>query len=169
MLVPRFRVHVEQHVLDDLQLRVGQTRFARFSKIGGWDFGTSTEYSEALVEYWRTQFNWRHAEGKLNALKQYKARVDGQDVHFVHERARNANAMPLLLLHGWPDSFYRYHKVIPPLSDPAAQGGDALDSFDVVVPSLPGFPFTANAPLVNAEQPLRHAAVRRSFRSVGST
>ena len=157
MLVPRFRVHVEQHLLDDLQLRLKQARFARFSRSKTWDYGTSTEFLEELVFYWRTEFNWHQAEEKLNVLKQYKARASGLDVHFVHERARSADAIPLLLLHGWPDSFYRYHKVVPALSDPSAFGGDASDSFDVVVPSLPGFAFTT-ARSGNHEQPLRHAA-----------
>ncbi|MEP6833387.1 MAG: epoxide hydrolase family protein [Gemmatimonas sp.] len=158
MLVPRFRVRVEQHVLDDLQSRLAQVRFARFTNSGGWNFGTSPEFLEELVSYWRTEFNWHQAEGRLNALKQYTARVGGHSIHFVHERGDGANVMPLLLLHGWPDSFYRFHKVIPPLSDPVSHGGNAVDSFDVVVPSLPGFGFTGRITFDTDVQPLRHSA-----------
>lgn len=158
MLVPRFRIQVEQPMLDDLQRRLGQTRFARFTKSGGWDFGTSTEYLEELVAYWRTDFNWNQQASKLDALAQYMGRVGGNDVHFVHERGPSASAMPLLLLHGWPDSFYRYHKVIPPLSNPTAHGDNALDSFDVVVPSLPGFTLTGHINACDGPQPLRCAA-----------
>jgi microsomal epoxide hydrolase len=95
-----------------------------------------------LIEYWRSGFDWRQQEAKLNALPQFTADLDGNALHFVHVTGRGPKPMPLLLLHGWPDSFYRYIKVIPAFSDPGQAGGDPEDAFDVVVPSLPGFPLT---------------------------
>lgn len=153
-----FRIHVEQRVLDDLQMRLQRTRWTSIATQDGWDFGTSPAYLQELVTYWRTSYDWRHHEAKLNALTQFRAQVDGADLHFVHVNGRGPSPMPLLLLHGWPDSFYRFHKVIPTFSDPASSGGDLNDSFDVVVPSLPGFPFTGPVQRATQDQPTRHSA-----------
>jgi pimeloyl-ACP methyl ester carboxylesterase len=97
----------------------------------------------SLVEYWRDTFDWREQEAAINRFAHFKAEVDGCDLHFIHERARTHGALPLVLTHGFPDSFLRFSKVIPMLTDPAAHGGDAADAFDVVVPSLPGYGFSA--------------------------
>lgn len=158
MLVPRFHINVEQSVLDDVALRLEQTRFAIVRGSGGWDYGTSPEYLAELVDYWRTQYDWRHHEAELNRLTQYKAPLAGNDIHFVHERGRSADAMPLLLLHGWPDSFYRFYKIIDPLRDPLMSGTSSAEAFDVIVPSLPGFAFTDCAKSFGASQPTRHSA-----------
>jgi pimeloyl-ACP methyl ester carboxylesterase len=144
-----FHIDVEPHVLDDLQTRLQRTRWTMLDKEEGWPLGTSRTYLRELVSYWRTGYDWRQHERRLNALPQFMAGVDGTDVHFVHVKGRGPRPLPLLLLHGWPDSFYRYHKVIPALSN---------DSFDVVVPSLPGFAFTGAPKPPDAGQPTRHSA-----------
>jgi pimeloyl-ACP methyl ester carboxylesterase len=169
-----FRIHVEQSVLDDLQQRLRRARWASVLRETtsdlNWDFGTDPTYLRRLVEYWKTAYEWRQQEATLNSLAQFTARVEGAPLHFVHVTSRRSDAMPLLLLHGWPDSFYRFHKVIPLLNDPlshdfssgfrdaATESFDPTDTFDLVVPSLPGFIFTP--PLQNAprSQPLRHTA-----------
>jgi pimeloyl-ACP methyl ester carboxylesterase len=152
-----FRIHVEQGVLDDLQARLRRVRWTSVIAEPGWEIGTSAAYLRQLVDHWRSAYDWRHHEQRLNQLPQFKAPVDGARMHFVQEKGRGPRPLPLLLLHGWPDSFYRFYKVIPTFSDPGAAGGDPNDSFDVVVPSLPGFPFTGRVPRA-PHQPTRHAA-----------
>ena len=109
---------------------------------GGWDFGLSVEYMRELVEYWRHQYDWRAAERGMNTFAQYQTQLDGRRVHFIHERGRGQEPLPIVLTHGFPDSFLRFAKLIPMLTDPASHGGDPNDSFDVVAPSLPGFAFS---------------------------
>ncbi|MEO7998425.1 MAG: epoxide hydrolase family protein [Gemmatimonadaceae bacterium] len=158
MLVPRFHIDIEQSVLDDLAVRLEQTRFAHVRGSGGWDYGTSPEYVQELVEHWRTKYDWRLHEDELNRLTQYKAPLAGNDIHFIHECGHGADALPLLLLHGWPDSFYRYHKVIEGLRNPLMDGTSSTEAFDVVVPSLPGFAFTGPPINPDVAQPTRHTA-----------
>jgi pimeloyl-ACP methyl ester carboxylesterase len=153
-----FQIHVQQRVLDDLQMRLDKTRWTSVSKDAGWDLGTSTVYLRELVTYWQSDYDWRHHEARLNGFAQFKARVGQADIHFVHVKARGPRPMPLLLLHGWPDSFYRFHKVIPAFADPEKAGGAADDSFDVVAPSLPGFPFTGPVETPGNVQSMRHSA-----------
>jgi pimeloyl-ACP methyl ester carboxylesterase len=95
-----------------------------------------------LVDYWQHKFKWREQEVKLNKFDQFKAQVDGVNTHFIHMRGKSANSVPIILTHGWPDSFYRFYKVIPMLTEPEKFGGKAEDSFDVIIPSLPGFGFS---------------------------
>jgi pimeloyl-ACP methyl ester carboxylesterase len=128
-----FQIHFDQAILDDLQSRLRRTRAVPDIGSKEWRFGSNPSYLHGLLDYWRTGFDWRSQEARLNALPQFRADLDGARIHFVHMAGRGPDAMPLLLLHGWPDSFYRYSKVIPLLTDAA---------FDVVVPSLPGFPLT---------------------------
>jgi pimeloyl-ACP methyl ester carboxylesterase len=99
----------------------------------------------AVVEYWRTDFDWRAQEAKLNRFHHYKTQVDGLDIHFIHERGAGPNPMPLVMTHGWPSCFFEMTKIIPLLTDPGSHGGDAADAFDLVVPSLPGFGFSDHA------------------------
>ncbi len=108
----------------------------------GWSMGTDAAYLKELVVYWRDGYDWRKHEAELNALPQFKADIDGTTIHFVHVKGKGPNPRPLILTHGWPDSFHRFHKVIPLLTDPEAHGGKAEDAFDVVVPSIPGFGFS---------------------------
>jgi pimeloyl-ACP methyl ester carboxylesterase len=137
-----FRIQVADSVLADLQARLARARLSVVKTNAGWEAGTDPDYLRDLVDYWRSGYNWRREEARLNELPQFKAAVDGTDLHFVHVRGRGPRPVPLLLLHGWPDSFFRYHKVVRPFSDPVAAGGQDVDAFDVVVPSLPGFAFT---------------------------
>lgn len=140
--VKPFAINVPQATLDDLSVRLANTRWPDEAPGAGWSMGTSLEYLKTLTDYWRHSYNWREHETALNALPQFKTDVGGTEIHFVHVKGRGPNPTPLLLTHGWPDSFYRFHKVIPRLTDPAAHGGKAEDAFDVVVPSVPGFGFS---------------------------
>jgi pimeloyl-ACP methyl ester carboxylesterase len=137
-----FQIAVPEPVLEDLRRRLEATRWPDSVTDAGWDYGTSLEYMKELVEYWRTKFDWRAQERALNAFAQFRADVDGLGIHFIYERGKGPKPIPLLLSHGWPDSFVRMVKLIPRLTDPAAYGGSPADAFDVVVPSLPGFGFS---------------------------
>ncbi len=140
--VQRFRIEVPQETLDDLRGRLARTRWIDEVEGAGWDYGTNLGYLRDLTGHWREGFDWREQEAGLNEFAQFRAEIDGFGLHFVHERGRGPDPTPILLLHGWPDSFYRFHKLIPMLTDPERFGGDPADSFDVVVPSLPGYGFS---------------------------
>lgn len=137
-----FQIDVSQEVLDDLRERLQRTRWPDAVEGAGWDYGTNLDYLKDLVGYWQQGYDWRQQEAKLNQFTQFRAEIDGMGIHFIHERGKGPNPLPLLLFHGWPDSFYRYYKVIPTLTDPEIFGADSTDSFDVIVPSLPGFGFS---------------------------
>ena len=158
MAAEPFCIRVDQQVLDDLAVRLERTRWPSANQRKGWDFGTSPAFLRELVSYWQSDYDWRKQEARLNELPQFKASVEDAGLHFVHVKGRGPRSLPLLLLHGWPDSFFRFHKVLGPFSDPERFGGDAEDSFDVVVPSLPGFPLTTVTELGAREQPMRHSA-----------
>ncbi|MEU2773880.1 epoxide hydrolase [Streptomyces sp. NPDC007162] len=100
------------------------------------------ENARTLVDYWERGYDWRRFESELNRFPQFLTEIDGLDIHFIHVRSKNPHAMPLLLTHGWPGSIVEFLRLIDPLTDPVAFGGDAADSFDVVIPSLPGFGFS---------------------------
>jgi pimeloyl-ACP methyl ester carboxylesterase len=140
-IVP-FKIHVPDSVLRDLKRRLAQSRFADEFPDAGWDYGTNLAYLKSLVDYWRDKYDWRAQEKRLNGFDQFTTTIDGVDIHFIHQKSKNPNAMPLLLLNGWPSSIVEYEKVIGPLTDPVAYGGRAEDSFDVVIPSMPGFGFS---------------------------
>jgi pimeloyl-ACP methyl ester carboxylesterase len=140
-IVP-FKIHVSDSVLTDLKRRLAQSRFADEFPDAGWDYGTNLAYLKSLVDYWRDKYDWRAQEKRLNAFDQFTTNIDGVDIHFIHQKSKNPNAMPLLLLNGWPSSIVEYEKVIGPLTDPVAYGGRVEDSFDVVIPSMPGFGFS---------------------------
>jgi hypothetical protein len=140
-IVP-FKIQVPNAVLTDLKQRLSRARFADDIQDVSWDYGTNLAYLKTLVEYWRDKYNWRVQENRLNAFDQFKTNIDGIDIHFIHQRSKNPNAMPLLLLNGWPSSMMEYEKVIGPLTDPVAHGGRVEDSFNVVIPSMPGFGFS---------------------------
>lgn len=136
MTIQPFKLHVSQDVLDDLQDRLAHTRWPDEVESAGWDYGTNLGYMKKMVDYWQHSYDWRKQEAALNAFAQFSATIDGQEIQFIHVRGKGPNPTPILLLHGWPDSIYRYIKLIPLLTDPAAHGGDANDSFDVIVPNL---------------------------------
>jgi epoxide hydrolase len=150
-----FRVEVPQADLDDLADRLAHTRWANElppeSRRGGgqmgpvppgWEYGVPLDYVKELVEYWRTGYDWRAWETRLNAYPQFTTTIDGQNVHFLHVRSPEPDALPLILTHGWPNTVVEYLGLVGSLTDPRAHGGDPADAFDVVVPSLPGFAFS---------------------------
>jgi pimeloyl-ACP methyl ester carboxylesterase len=138
LTVHSFRIDVAQSVLDDLRERLVRTRFVENVPAHGWDRGTDPAYLKDLCAYWAGAFDWRSQEAKLNSIPQFRADINGAGVHFIHVRGNGDNPIPLLLLHGWPDSFLRFLKVIPLLTNPGA----GAQSFDVIAPSLPGFGFS---------------------------
>ncbi len=134
-----FRLDVPQAELDDLRARIGATRWPAPLPGDDWDTGVPTGWLRGLAEYWRDGYDWRRAERELNAFPQFTTVIDGQRVHFLHVRSPEADALPLVLTHGWPGSVVEFLDLIGPLTDPAAHGGDPADAFHVVVPSLPGY------------------------------
>jgi len=142
MSIQSFTIAIPQATLDDVRERLARTRWPDEVEEAGWDYGTNLNYLKSLVAYWRHHFDWRAHEAKLNQFAQFKVDLDGLDIHFIHERGKGPHPLPLLLTHGWPDSFYRFYKIIPLLTDPARYGGDPAESFDVIVPSIPGFGFS---------------------------
>jgi pimeloyl-ACP methyl ester carboxylesterase len=137
-----FRVHVPDAVLDDLHDRLDRTRTPSAVAGAGWAYGTEPGFLADLLSHWRLGFDWRAAERALNGMPQFTAEVDGHRLHFVHVRGTGENPVPLLFSHGWPGSFWEVHKILGPLTDPAAHGGDPADAFDVIAPSLPGYGFS---------------------------
>ena len=142
MSIQPFKIAIPQATLDDLRERLARTRWTDEVEGSGWTYGVSLGYMQELVDYWQQSYDWRIHEAALNTFAQFKADVDGVGIHFIHERGKGPNPTPLLLLHGFPDSFYRYHKVIERLTDPAKYGADPNTSFDVIVPSIPGTGFS---------------------------
>lgn len=143
MAVERFYIHIADEILDDLTYRLHHIRWPDQLKDSGWDRGTEFNYLKSLVSYWRDQYDWRTQEAQLNRLSQFCCNIDGIDVHFVHERGKGSNPLSIILTHGWPDSYLRYQRIIPLLTDPVSHGGDPEDSFNVIVPSIPGFGFSS--------------------------
>jgi microsomal epoxide hydrolase len=132
-----FKIEVPQEVLNDLSIRLKQTRWTDEPENAGWSYGTNPDYLRELVTYWQNEYDWRKHEAEINKHPQFKADIDGVTIHFVHVKGNGKSSSPLLLTHGWPDSFFRYLKVIPMLSQ----------SFDVVIPSIPGFGFSQQTAL----------------------
>lgn len=147
--VQPFRIEVTQNVLDDLKSRLQRTRWADAPENAGWNYGTDPDYLRGLVDYWINQYDWRKQEAALNKFSHFKAAIDGINIHFIHVKGKGKNPKPLLLSHGWPDCFYRFYKVIPLLTDPASYGGNPDESYDVIVPSLPGFGFSDHVALAD--------------------
>ena len=142
MEIERFAIDVPQEVLDDLAVRLADARWPDEIVGSGWDYGTDMAYLRELVEYWRTGYDWRAQERALNEFDHFRTTVDGLGVHFIHERGKGPDPFPLIISHGWPGSVVEMLRIIPMLANPASHGGDPADSFDVVVPSLPGYGFS---------------------------
>lgn len=142
MTIQPFTITVPQATLDDLHGRLARTRWPDRVEGAGWEYGTNLDYLKELTDYWQHTFDWRAQEARLNQFAQFKTNIDGHSIHFIYERGKGPNPLPIILTHGWPDSFYRMHKIIPMLTDPEHFGGNAADSFDVIVPSIPGFGFS---------------------------
>lgn len=147
-----FEIRVQESVLDDLRERLGRSRFAPEFANEDWRYGTRRSELEALCTYWRDEYDWRAQEARMNELPNYRVEIEGVPIHFVRVAGKGPDPMPLVLSHGWPWTYWDLHKVIQPLADPAAFGGDPADAFDVVVPSLPGYGFSSplTTPGVNA-------------------
>jgi pimeloyl-ACP methyl ester carboxylesterase len=142
--VEPFALQTDPGALDDLRRRLRATRWPDAPEDAGWSMGTDVVYLRELVEYWADEFDWTAQEAALNRLPHLRVTLDDLRIHVVHARAvtSSAPAMPLILGHGWPDSFWRYLKVIPLLTDPGAHDGDPADAFDVVVPDMPGYGYS---------------------------
>ena len=137
-----FDIAVSDEVLDDLRGRLEQTRLPDQLDGSGWDYGTELGYLTELITYWRDEFDWRAQERRLNQFDQFKTSIDDLDIHFIHQRSPEPDAMPLIITHGWPGSIAEFTKIIGPLTDPVAHGGRAEDAFHVVAPSMPGYGFS---------------------------
>jgi len=137
-----FAIDIPRHTLQDLRQRLANTRWTDEVPKSDWEYGTNLDYLTSLVDYWRDAFDWRAQEQALNQLHHFRTEIDGIGIHFIHERGTGGNPLPLVLTHGFPDSFLRFAKIIPLLTDPAAHGGHPDDAFDVIVPSLPGYGFS---------------------------
>ena len=133
-----FRVDIKEDVLTDLRERLKRTRWPDEIPGSEWDYGSNLAYVKELVDYWIKEFDWRKQEEVINGYSQYVDEVDGLDVHYIHERGKGPDPLPLLLIHGWPGSIVEFLDFIPLLTDPAAHGGDERDSFDVVAPLAAG-------------------------------
>jgi hypothetical protein len=141
-MIRPFRINVPEQELADLRRRIAATRWPDRETVNDQSQGIQLARLQALVRYWGTDYDWRKAEAKLNALPQFMTTIDGVDIHFIHVRSRHSNALPLIVTHGWPGSVIEQLKIIAPLTDPTAHGGSAADAFDVVIPSLPGYGFS---------------------------
>jgi microsomal epoxide hydrolase len=137
-----FRIEIAQQELDDLQQRLAITRWPDAGPEAGWARGIPREYLEDLVQYWQHSYDWRAAEAELNSFDQFTTEIDGANVHFLHVRSPEPDAMPLLLTHGWPGSFVEFLDLIGPLTDPRSHGADPSQAFHLVIPTLPGFGFS---------------------------
>jgi len=142
MRIESFHIATPEAALVDLRERLTRTRFPDEIPGSQWGYGTELAYMRELVAYWHAEYDWRAAEARLNALPQFRAEVDGLGIHFIHRRGSGPRPFPLVLTHGWPGSVVEFEKIIGPLTDPAAHGGEAADAFDVVCPSLPGYGFS---------------------------
>ena len=147
-----FRIDIPNRP-DDLHDRLARTRWANELPLDasgpqagpvppGWEYGVPLDYVKNLVEYWRTRYDWRAWEAKLNSYPQFTTTIDGQNIHFLHVRSPEPDATPLILTHGWPNTVVEYLGLVDPLTNPRANSGDPADAFHVVIPSLPGFGFS---------------------------
>ena len=140
--VHSFRIDIPQAEIDRLLRRLDETRWPEPLPGDGWDTGVPVSWLRELAGYWRSGYDWRAAERELNQIPQFTTVIDGQQIHFMHVRSPEKDALPLILTHGWPGSVVEFLDVIGPLTDPAAHGRDRADAFDVVIPALPGFGFS---------------------------
>jgi pimeloyl-ACP methyl ester carboxylesterase len=149
-----FRVHFPDEALADLKRRIAQTRWPEREVVKDQSQGVQLATVQKLARYWATEYDWRKAEAKLNALPNFITRIDGVDIHFIHVHSKHPNALPVIVTHGWPGSIIEQLKIIDPLTNPTAHGGSAADAFDVVIPSLPGHGFS-EAPKELGWDPIR--------------
>ena len=143
-----FRVNIPAEAVEDLRRRIAATRWPSKELVNDGSQGVQLATIQALCRYWASDYDWRKAETKLNALPQFKTEIDGIDIHFIHVKSRHKNALPLIITHGWPGSVIELLEVVGPLTDPTAYGGRAEDAFDLVLPSLPGYGFSGEPTVV---------------------
>jgi pimeloyl-ACP methyl ester carboxylesterase len=153
-----FTIQVADAALADLRERLERTRWPDEIEGAAWEYGTDLAYMQELATYWRTDFDWRAQEAAINTFAHFRATVGGLGIHFIHARGAGPNPLPLIITHGWPGSFVEMLKILPLLTDPARHGGDPRDSFDVVVPSLPGYGFS-DRPSERGMHPFRIAGL----------
>src|SRR6266498_48497 len=140
--IEEFRIDIPQSALDDLADRIDRTRWTDELPDAGADYGVPLQRVRELARRWRHEYDWRAWEARLNAYPQFTTTIDGQQVHFLHVRSPEPDALPLICTHGWPMSVFEYLDLAGPLSDPRAHGGDPADAFHVVIPSVPGIAFS---------------------------
>jgi epoxide hydrolase-like protein len=138
-----FRVNVPQTELIELRRRIKATKWPERETVTDASQGVQLAMTQKLARYWATDYDWRKVEARLNALPQFMTNIDGVDIHFIHVRSKHKNALPVIITHGWPGSIIEQLKIIDPLTNPTAHGGSASDAFDVVIPSMPGYGFSA--------------------------
>jgi pimeloyl-ACP methyl ester carboxylesterase len=155
-LIRPFHVNVPEEQVTDLRRRLLATRWPERETVTDASQGVQLATMQELERYWATDYDWRRCEAKLNAYPQFLTNIDGLDIHFIHVRSKNPNALPLIVTHGWPGSIIEQLKIIDPLTNPMANGGRAEDSFDIVIPSLPGYGFSGK-PTTTGWNPLRIA------------
>jgi pimeloyl-ACP methyl ester carboxylesterase len=138
-----FRVDIPQQALDELRRRIAATQWPEKETVADQSQGVPLATVQKLARYWATDYDWRRAEARLNAYPQFMTQIDGLDIHFIHVRSRHENALPLIVTHGWPGSVIEQLKIVDPLTNPTAFGASASDAFHVVIPSMPGYGFSA--------------------------
>src|SRR5215204_7261338 len=137
-----FHIDVPEEELVDLRQRITATRWPEKEPVADFSQGVPLATMQTLARYWATEYDWRKVEAKLNSYPQFITNIDGLDIHFIHVRSKEKNALPVIVTHGWPGSIIEQLKIIDPLTDPTAHGGSAEDAFDVVIPSMPGYGFS---------------------------
>ena len=137
-----FEIDIADAAIADLKRRLAATRMPDQIADTTWEYGTDSSYLSELIAYWQDDFDWKKQESELNQFDQFKTESDGLDMHFIHQRSENPDAIPLMIVHGWPGSVAEFSKIVGPLTDPVAHGGDIADSYHVIAPSLPGFGFS---------------------------
>jgi epoxide hydrolase len=137
-----FKISASDEQLEDLKRRLRATRWPERECVDDWSQGLPLAYAQEVCKYWLEKYDWRAREARLNRFPQFKTRIDDVGIHFIHVKSPNADALPLVITHGWPGSIVEFHKVIEPLANPTAHGGDAQDAFHVVCPTLPGYGFS---------------------------
>ena len=141
-MIEPFSIAIAESVLEDLRERLSRTRWTADFANDDWAYGANAAYVRELAEYWRDNYDWRAREAMMNRFAQFRTKIGGIPIHFIRERGKGPDPLPIILNHGWPWTFWDFQKLIGPLTDPAAHGGDPADSFDVIVPSLPGYAFS---------------------------
>lgn len=137
-----FKIAFADSMLVDLKHRLEHARYPDQIEGSDWDYGTELGFLQELCAYWRDEFDWRNREAELNRFDHFRTAIDGLNVHFIHQQSREPNALPLIITHGWPGSIVEFEKILGPLTNPAAHGGDPADAFHVVCPSMPGYGFS---------------------------